>query len=150
MFYHLVPLNFVQFCSLPTSQLLNIDHYSLLFNQNKECLLLSTNHWLLASLLITYWPLFLTVKMAGRVFTKMVTIILSSKWRSTAKIWLYRRILKGEVSLYHWPPVWLVWNQLYCNWQFLFLFAKQTNPNQSNRRSIVQWYFPFSIPWFNI
>jgi len=21
-------------------------------------------------------------------------------------------------------------------------FAKQTNPNQSNRRSTVQWYFP--------
>jgi len=51
-------------------------------------------------------------------------------------------ILKGEGSLYHWPPVWLVWNQLYDNWQFLFLFAKQTNPNQSNRRSTVQWYFP--------
>jgi hypothetical protein len=51
-------------------------------------------------------------------------------------------ILKGEVSLYHWPPVWLVWNQLYDNWQFLFLFAKQTNPNQSNRRLMVQWYFP--------
>ncbi len=51
-------------------------------------------------------------------------------------------ILKREVSLYHWPPVWLVWNQLYDNWQFLFLFAKQTNPNQSNRRSVVQWYFP--------
>ncbi len=33
---------------------------------------------------------------------------------------------KGEVSLYCWPPVWLVWNQLYDNWQFLFLFAKQT------------------------
>ncbi len=48
---------------------------------------------------------------------------------------------KGEVSLYHWPPVWLVWNQLYDYWQFLFLFAKQTNPNQSNRRSTVQWYF---------
>ncbi len=48
----------------------------------------------------------------------------------------------GEVSLYHWPPVWLVWNHLYENWQFLFLFAKQTNPNQSNRRSMVQWYFP--------
>jgi hypothetical protein len=46
-------------------------------------------------------------------------------------------ILKGEVSLYCWPPVWLVWNQLYDNnWQFLFLFAKQTNPNQSNRRLI--------------
>jgi hypothetical protein len=25
---------------------------------------------------------------------------------------------------------------------FLFLFAKQTNPNQSNRRSTVQRYFP--------
>ncbi len=49
---------------------------------------------------------------------------------------------KGEVSLYHWPPVWLVWKQLYDYWQFLFLFAKQTNPNQSNRRSTVQWYFP--------
>jgi hypothetical protein len=24
----------------------------------------------------------------------------------------------------------------------LFLFAKQTNPNQSNRRSTVQLYFP--------
>jgi hypothetical protein len=36
-------------------------------------------------------------------------------------------ILKGKVSLYHWPPVWLVWNQLYDNWHF---FAKQTNPNQ--------------------
>ncbi len=26
---------------------------------------------------------------------------------------LSQGILKGEVSLYHWPPVWLVWNQLY-------------------------------------
>jgi hypothetical protein len=57
-------------------------------------------------------------------------------------------ILKGEVSLYRrWLPVWLVWNQLFDNWQFLFLFAKQTNPNQSNKRSMVQWCFPFSIPW---
>ncbi len=51
-------------------------------------------------------------------------------------------ILKRELSLYCWPPVWLVWNQLYDNWQFLFLFAKQTNPNQSNRRPKVQWYLP--------
>ena len=55
---------------------------------------------------------------------------------------IYQGTLKGEVSLYCGPPVWLVWNQLYDNWQFLFLFAKQTNPNQSNRRSIVQWYCP--------
>ncbi len=54
-------------------------------------------------------------------------------------------ILKGEVSLYHLPPVWLVWNQLYDNWQFLFLFAKQTNPNQSSRRSTVQWYFTLLV-----
>ena len=55
---------------------------------------------------------------------------------------LKQGILKGEVSLYGWPPVWLVWNQLYDNWQFLFLFLKQTNAHQSNRRSMVQWYFP--------
>jgi hypothetical protein len=30
---------------------------------------------------------------------------------------------------------------VYDNWQFLLSFAKQTNPNRSNRRSIVQWYF---------
>ncbi len=36
-------------------------------------------------------------------------------------------ILKGEVSLYCWPPVRLIWNQLYDNWQLLFLFAKQSN-----------------------
>jgi hypothetical protein len=56
-------------------------------------------------------------------------------------------IIKGEVSLYHWSPVWLVWNQLYHNRQFLFLFAKQANPNRSDRRWMVQWYFPFSILW---
>ncbi len=31
---------------------------------------------------------------------------------------------------------------VYDNWQFLFSFAKQTNQNQSNRRLMVQWYFP--------
>ena len=62
-------------------------------------------------------------------------------------IWLHSKqgILKGEVSLYSGPPVWLVWNQLYDNWQFLFYFAKQTNPNLSNRRSAVQWYFPLLV-----
>jgi hypothetical protein len=56
--------------------------------------------------------------------------------------WSDQGILKGEVSLYHRPPVWLIWNQLYDNWQFLFLFAKQSNLTRSNRRSMVQWYFP--------
>ncbi len=54
----------------------------------------------------------------------------------------HQGILKWEVSLYHWPPVRVVWNQLYDYWLFWFLFTKQTNPNQSNRRSMVQWYFP--------
>jgi hypothetical protein len=65
---------------------------------------------------------------------------------------LNQGILKGEVSLYSWPPVWLVWNKLYDNWQFLFLFAKQTNPNKSNRRSTVQWYCPLycSVVWASL
>ncbi len=71
----------------------------------------------------------------------------STKEANRTRPGLRQGILKGEVSLCHWPPVWLIWNQLYDNWQFLFLFAKQTNPNQSNRRSMVQWYFPFRISW---
>ncbi len=31
-------------------------------------------------------------------------------------------------------------------WQLTVYFARQSNPNQSNRRSMVQWFFPFSIP----
>jgi hypothetical protein len=72
-----------------------------------------------------------------------------SSWNRTykvSKLSITQGKLKGKVSLYHWPPVWLVWNRLYANWQFLFLFVKQTNPNQSNRRSMVQYTSPFSIP----
>ncbi len=32
-----------------------------------------------------------------------------------------------------WPNVSLVWNELYDDWQFLFLCAKQTNTNQSKK-----------------
>jgi hypothetical protein len=31
-------------------------------------------------------------------------------------------------------------------WLLTIFFAQQANPNQSNRRSMVQWYIPFSIP----
>ncbi len=71
--------------------------------------------------------------------------LFSAQLTLTLAYCLKQGILKGEVSLYHWPPVWLVWNQLYDNWQILFLFAKQANPNQSNRRSMVQWYFPLLV-----
>ncbi len=55
-------------------------------------------------------------------------------------------ILKGEVSLYCWPD----WFGISCMTadNFCFLFAKQTNTNQSNTGG--QWYSdtsPFSIPW---
>ncbi len=62
---------------------------------------------------------------------------------ATLRFWLLMQgILKWEVSLYHWHLVWLVWNQLYEYWQFLFLLAKQANRNQSNRSTTVQWFFP--------
>jgi hypothetical protein len=81
------------------------------------------------------WPIFLPKRNSLSTGTGVPR--LWAKWH------LVQGIRKGEVSLYHWPPVWLVWNQLYDNWQFLFLFAKQTNPNQSNRRP------PLSIPFID-
>ncbi len=59
-------------------------------------------------------------------------------------------ILKGEVSLYHWPAVWLVWNQLYDNWQFLFLFAKQTNQTGQTGGQLYSDTSFFSIPWIDV
>ncbi len=72
--------------------------------------------------------------------------ILESCWTTSGMF--EQGILKGEVSLYHWPPVWLVWNSLFCKWKQKLSVIIHLNPNQSNRRSTVQWYFPFSIPWF--
>ncbi len=51
-------------------------------------------------------------------------------------------ILKGDVSLYHWPPVWLIWISLFCKWIQKLSGVIQLIPNQTNRRSTVQWYFP--------
>ncbi len=61
-------------------------------------------------------------------------------------ICLMQGILKAEVLLYHWPPVWLVCNQLYGNWQFLFYL--QNRPIWTSQTG-GQWYSdtsPFSIP----
>ncbi len=58
-------------------------------------------------------------------------------------------ILKGEVSLYHWPPVWLVWNQLYANWNLCFYLQKrliQTSQTGSQQYSDTS---PFSSPCIN-
>ncbi len=51
-------------------------------------------------------------------------------------------ILKGEVSLNCWPPVWLVWNQLYDNWQFFVLFEKQTNPKPVKQKVNITVILP--------
>ncbi len=48
----------------------------------------------------------------------------------------------GEVSLYRWPPAWLVWISLFCKLKQNLSVVLQLIPNQSNRRSTVQWYFP--------
>ena len=44
-------------------------------------------------------------------------------------------ILKGEVSLYSWPPVWLVWNQLYDNWHF-FVFICKTDLSKPVKQEV--------------
>ncbi len=52
-------------------------------------------------------------------------------------------ILKGEVSLYHWPPVWLVWNSLFCKYcqlSYSWFQTRQTGGQQYSDTS------PFSIP----
>ncbi len=61
--------------------------------------------------------------------------------------WLEQGILKGEVSMYSWPPVWLVWNQLYDYCNFCFYLQNrllQTNQTGGQRYSDTS---PFSIPW---
>jgi hypothetical protein len=51
----------------------------------------------------------------------------------------------AQEILVHWPPVWLVWNQLYADWQ---LFWFQNSLIQTSQTG-GQWYSdtsPFSIP----
>jgi hypothetical protein len=60
-------------------------------------------------------------------------------------------ILKGEVSLYHWPPVWLVWSQLYDNRKIFVFYLQnrliQTSQSGGQRYSDTS---PFSILCSNI
>jgi hypothetical protein len=52
--------------------------------------------------------------------------VVLSKVLHSGRSWLEQGILKGEVSLYSWPPVWQVWNQLYDYWQ-IFVFICKTD-----------------------
>jgi len=67
-------------------------------------------------------------------FTKPCTVVARA---------LNQGILKGEGS-FTVPLTSCLTGLEFAVWQlkFLFLFVKQANPNQSNRRSMVQWYFP--------
>jgi len=63
-----------------------------------------------------------------------------------------REYFRGKYH-YPWPPVWLVWNQLFYNWQFLFSLAKQQDRLIQTSQIGGQWYShtpPFSIPWFQL
>jgi hypothetical protein len=63
--------------------------------------------------------------------------------------WFHQGILKWEVSLYHWPFVWLVWISLFCKWKQKLSVVIQLIPNQSNRGQQYSDTSPFSIPWFH-
>ena len=73
------------------------------------------------------------------------------------KDWLFilhawsQGILKGKVSLYHWPPVWLFWTELYDNWQF-FCFYLQNRLIQTSQTGGQQYSdtFLFSNPWWRL
>ncbi len=51
-------------------------------------------------------------------------------------------MLKGEVSLYHWPPIWMVWISLLCKLKQKLSVVIQLIPNKSNRRSTVLVILP--------
>ena len=63
-------------------------------------------------------------------------------------------LIHGEVSLYGWSPVCFVCIQLICLCWITTVLLVLSNPNQLNRRSAVQWYFPlswvFSDLWINL
>ncbi len=64
----------------------------------------------------------------------------------TLHLYLFQGILKGEVSLYHWPPVWLVWNQLHDNRQFLFYLQNRLNQTSHTGGQRYSDTSPFRIP----
>ncbi len=66
-------------------------------------------------------------------------------------------ILKREVLLYHWPPVWLVWNQLYDNWKlFIYLQNKLIQTSQTGgqgilKREVLLYHWPpVWLVWYQL
>jgi len=55
---------------------------------------------------------------------------------------IFQGTLKGEVSLYRWPPVWPVRISLFCKQKQKLSIVIQLIPNLSNKRSTAECYFP--------
>ncbi len=89
-------------------------------------------------LLMLYWTFFLTLSPHTlMIILGFVSLCLMDNTGNT----------KGGVSLYRWPPVWLVWNRPYDYRQFVFYLQ---NRLIQTSQSGGQWYSdtsPFSIPW---
>ncbi len=58
-------------------------------------------------------------------------------------------ILKREVSLYHWPPVWLVWNRLYDNLHLFYFQNRQIQTSLTGGQGYSNTYL-FRLLWFII
>ena len=57
-----------------------------------------------------------------------------------------RTLTEGEISLYGWPPIFLFGFSCFAYEEWIILLV-WSNPNQSYRRLVVQWYFPSSRNW---
>ena len=66
---------------------------------------------LVRSLIRTLWPAKSYRKM---IWAWLQTLLLNS---FAVKYCIGQGILKGEILLYRWPPVWLVWISLFCKWK---------------------------------
>ena len=71
--------------------------------------------------------------------------------RSVYSNWLFIQrtltyFVRGNITV-NWPPVWLVRTWPNSKSVYSFNSTKQQNPNQSNRRSAVKWYFPLRSKW---
>ena len=74
----------------------------------------------------------------------LVSPITSDSLQRTLPYFLMRSI---SLPTYGWPPVLLVWIQLLCLCWINNIITSWSNPNQSTRRSAVQWYLPFQSKW---
>ncbi len=147
--------------SVPWYNLWQISQTSLSYGTNKISIhcMQAARHAMFSNCALTW--LATTVSYARKMFVKLTPGQRSRHWgfglscsrrpqhcarrhRFRTGVWNWKigqGILKGEVSLWCWP-VWLVWNQLYDNWQFLFLFAKPVKQEVNGTMILPPLVFP--------